>query len=374
MKIGILGTRGIPNYYGGFEYFAERLAAGLASRGHQLSVYNSHNHPCQDQSWNGTRIIHCYNPEDWLGTAGQFIYDLNCFLDARHRDFDILLQLGYTSNAIWHRFWPKQSMHVINMDGLEWKRNKYNSLTRRFLLYAEQLAVEKAGVLVADSPVIRDYLKKKYWKRSHFIPYGADMIGDADPRMLVSLQLTPGSYYLLMARMEPENNIEMVIKGFLASSVHYPLVIIGNTATSHGRYLLKKYSTDSIKFSGPVYEPAVVNSLLFYSHSYFHGHSVGGTNPSLLQAMAAGCTIAAHENDFNFSVLGNDGFYFSKPSDITSFLNHPPPPDIISSRRIENHHKLTQEYSWEHIIDQYENLFTSSLCSRAPRLLSQPVL
>ena len=107
LKIGILGTRGIPNNYGGFEQFAEYLSLGLVQRGHDVYVYNSAKHPYQRKEWNDVQIIHCKDAESKLGTAGQFLYDLNCINDARRRHFDVLLHLGYTSDSIWHWRWPK---------------------------------------------------------------------------------------------------------------------------------------------------------------------------------------------------------------------------------------------------------------------------
>ncbi len=159
MKIGILGTRGIPNAYGGFEQFAQYLALGLFRKGYEVYVYNSSEHPYRDKEWNGIHIIHCRDWEKSIGTAGQFIYDYNCFKDAAGRNFDILLQLGYTSNSIWHRRWPRKAVNVINMDGLEWKRSKYNKLTRNFLRLAERWAVKHGDILVADSIGIRDYIE-----------------------------------------------------------------------------------------------------------------------------------------------------------------------------------------------------------------------
>ena len=133
LKIGILGTRGIPNHYGGFEQFAEYLSLGLVQRGHDVYVYNSANHPYQNAEWNDVQIIHCKDPESKLGTFGQFFYDLNCINDARKRNFDILLHLGYTSDSVWHRRWPKNTINMMNMDGLEWMRSKYNKPTKWFL-------------------------------------------------------------------------------------------------------------------------------------------------------------------------------------------------------------------------------------------------
>ena len=125
IKIGILGTRGIPNAYGGFEQFAQYLAAGLVKMGHSVTVYNSSTHPFRESNWEGVEIVHCYDPENKIGTAGQFVYDYNCIRDAAKRNFDILLQLGYTSSSVWHRYWPKNAVNIVNMDGLEWKRTKY---------------------------------------------------------------------------------------------------------------------------------------------------------------------------------------------------------------------------------------------------------
>ena len=175
MKIGIIGTRGIPNYYGGFEQFAEYLSVDLVKAGHEVFVYNSHSHPFQESNWNGVNIIHCNDPEDKMGTAGQFIYDLNCILDSRKRKFDIILQLGYTSSSIWGWLLPSKSIIVTNMDGLEWKRSKYSKPVQKFLQFAEYLGVKFSDHLIADSVGIQSYLKEKYKKDSVYIPYGANV-------------------------------------------------------------------------------------------------------------------------------------------------------------------------------------------------------
>lgn len=124
MKIGIPGSRGIPNNYGGYEQFAVSLSTGLVQRGHDVTVYNSDQHPYKEKEWNGVTIVHCKNWEHKMGTAGQFLYDRNCIHDARKRNFDILLHLGYTSDSVWYRHWPKNMVNIVNMDDLEWKRSK----------------------------------------------------------------------------------------------------------------------------------------------------------------------------------------------------------------------------------------------------------
>src|ERR1044071_7073691 len=141
MKIGIMGTRGIPNNYGGFEQLAEYLSAGLAQKGHEVYVYNPHYHPYKESSWGKVNIIHCIDRQRSIGTVAQFFYDLACIKDARKRKYDILLHLGYTSDSIWWKKWPKQSVNIVNMDGMEWSREKYNRITRKFLKRAERLAI-----------------------------------------------------------------------------------------------------------------------------------------------------------------------------------------------------------------------------------------
>jgi len=130
MKIGILGSRGIPNHYGGFEQFAGHLSTGLVKQGAEVWVYCSHDHPYTGESWNGVHLIHCYDPERSIGALGQFVYDFNCIRDSRKRDFDIILQLGYTSSSVWHRLLPEKPVVITNMDGLEWKRSKYSRAGR----------------------------------------------------------------------------------------------------------------------------------------------------------------------------------------------------------------------------------------------------
>ena len=225
LKIAILGTRGIPNYYGGYEQVASYLAPGLVEKGHQVTVYNSHNHPYSDDSWNGVEIVHCTDPEKKIGTAGQFIYDWNCIRHARKCNYDVILALGYTSSSVWGRLYPKQSQLISNMDGLEWKRTKYSPPVRRFLRYAERLAIKYSGYYIADSIIIRNYLYEKYGVNAQYIPYGADIPPVPGVDVLEPLELAAKPYYLLIARMEPENNIEMILDGYCLSGSLHPLLL-----------------------------------------------------------------------------------------------------------------------------------------------------
>jgi len=344
MRIGILGTRGIPNRYGGFEQCAEYLAVGLVKKGHEVFVYNSHNHEFQGDTWKGAHIVHCNDPEHKMGTAGQFFYDLNCIRDARSRKFDIVLQLGYTSSSIWYWYWPKHAVNIVNMDGLEWKRSKYSKKVQWFLRHAEKWAAKKGDLLIADSLAIQQRLKAVYNRDSVFIPYGAELFSTPGESELKKYMLKPFGYNLLIARMEPENNIETIIRGSIKSGDEKPLVIVSKTGNQFGQYLKTQFAQyDKIRFVDDSYNKSFIDNLRHYSYLYFHGHSVGGTNPSLLEAMACNALIAAHDNVFNKTVLGNDAFYFKNETDIAKIIDEVRDKRDFSQMTARNCHKIVEQ-------------------------------
>jgi glycosyltransferase involved in cell wall biosynthesis len=356
MRIAILGTRGIPNHYGGFEQCAEYLALGFVKMGFQVVVYNSHDHPYKESSWEGVEISHRYDPEFKWGTAGQFIYDLNCIMDLRRRDVDVVLQLGYTSSSIWGWLLPRKRMVVTtNMDGLEWKRSKYSNLVRKFLLYAERLAVKYSDHLIADSIGIRDYLKEKYSKTSLFIPYGANLFQNPNQSILQEYQLLPYQYNMLIARLEPENSIEVILDGVALSNNKQTFLVIGGHQTKYGEYLKAKFSKhENIRFIGGIYDINKLNNLRYYSNVYFHGHTVGGTNPSLLEAMASNSLICANDNPFNGYILGADALYFLTAQDVANHIIKIDKTDPSIDRFLKNNRqKIKDIYSWDKIINDY---------------------
>ncbi len=366
LRIGILGCRGIPNHYGGFEQFAEYLSVALVERGHQVWVYNSSLHPYREKEWKGVRLIHQYDPEHKLGSFGQFVYDFNCLLDARKRNFDLLLQLGYTSSVVFHRLWPSNCHNIIHMDGLEWKRTKYSPLIRRFLLKMERWAATFGDSLIADSIVIQEYLSVRYDQRSKFIPYGAISEFPVDVKFLEEYALKPHQYFLVISRFVPENNLEMIIKGYLESGHSGPLVLVGSLDTSFGRQLKQRYQhASNLLFLGGIFDLAILNSLRHFAKLYFHGHSVGGTNPSLLEAMACRVVIGAHDNPFNRAVLGEEAFYFHSAKDIHLAIREEQWAPAKDQWINTNYKKIQNEYNWEVIVDQYEAHFSSILKDRS---------
>lgn len=361
LKIGILGTRGIPNRYGGFEQCAEYLAVGLVERGHKVWVYNSHDHDYQQSEWNGVNIVHCYDPEQKIGTAGQFIYDLNCIRDARKRKFDVLLQLGYTSNSIWYKVWPKNCKNVVNMDGLEWKRSKYSRKVQNFLKHAEKWAALHGDVLIADSPGIQSYLKEEYNKDAHFIAYGSNLFSNPDEKIIAPYNVTTGNYSMLMARMEPENNIEMILEAHVQSGTDKQMLVIGKTENEFGQKMVQQYAgKPGIQFLGGIYDINIIDNLRYFSHLYFHGHSVGGTNPSLLEAMGSNSLIAANDNPFNKGVLGPDAFYFANVQQLVDIIQKVKNKEDYSSYMDNNHKKIRDLYNWPRIVAEYERVLVAA--------------
>jgi glycosyltransferase involved in cell wall biosynthesis len=361
LKIGIIGIRGIPNRHGGFEQFTELVAPALVKLGHTVYVYNSSLHPYQEASWNGVHIIKKFDPEDKIGTAGQFIYDFNCIRDSRKQKFDIILQLGYTSSSVWSFLYPKYSVLVTNMDGLEWKRSKYTKRVQQFLKRAERWAVVSSQHLIADSKGIQKYLSEKYNRSSSYIAYGANMFRNPSADILRQFDLLPFSYNLVIARMEPENNIETIIKGHIQSETLKKLVIIGDYKNKFGTYLKNQYRDENIQFRGASYDSTLLNNLRYYSQLYFHGHSVGGTNPSLLEAMASNALIVAHDNIFNRGVLEDDAFYFSSSDEIAGLLKQTINKKDFQNFLQSNCSRIERNYSWDHITNQLESLFIKLL-------------
>ncbi len=236
MKVAILGTRGIPNNYGGFEQLAEYLSVALVERGHDVFVYNSSLHPYTENQYLGVNIITCKDPEDKLGTFGQFIYDFHCIRDSRKRGFDAIIQLGYTSSAIWWFLLPAKSTIFTNMDGLEWKRSKYSKPVKAFLKLSEWIAVKSSNYLIADSYAIKNYLQQTHKADSSFIPYGAKVFYEPNVNEIAPYHVEAKSYYLAIARFERENSLECIIEGYLISNSKHPLLLIGSLKNKFAQY------------------------------------------------------------------------------------------------------------------------------------------
>lgn len=363
MKIAILGTKGIPNNYGGYEQFAEYISEMLVERGHSVTVYNPSFHPFEGTHLNGVAIIRKFSPERLLGGAANFIYDFLCLRDALTRDFDIIYEAGYHSVAISLKLLGvkkrKTPVVITNMDGLEYKRSKWSSFTQRLIKVFERIAVKETHFMISDNLGIKEYYLSAFGKDSFFLPYGADLVEDFNDRYLELYSLRRFDYCMLVARMEPENNIETILDGYLLSSVKKTFIVVGNYKTTYGKFLRKKYECNLIHFIGSIYNKDILDSIRHFSLAYFHGHSVGGTNPSLLEAMACEPFIIGHDNAFNRSVLFDSAIYFRNNIDVKEAL------DKITALREthllsfveENLKRIKTQYNWDTIVTQHEDLF-----------------
>lgn len=363
MKIAILGTKGIPNNYGGFEQFAEYLSKGLVKKGHDVTVYNPHFHQYRETHFEGVTVKRVYSPEKYLGSAANFLYDYLCLKDALSEKYDIVYEAGYHSVALAYLLLGikkrKRPIIVTNMDGLEWMRSKWSFMTKKLIKRLEKTAVNNSHFLISDNIGIQKYYEDSFRKESFFLPYGADIVENFDRQYLEAYSLRPSKYHLLIARLEPENNLEMIFDGYLQSNPQHPICVVGNTSSRYGQYLTKKYDNLSIRFLGAIYNKPALDSLRHFSEIYFHGHSVGGTNPSLLEAMACQCFILAHENPFNKSVLGENAVYFHSSEDLKAVLQDE---KLLRRGHWEifaraNTAKIKNVYNWDFVVDQHEDLF-----------------
>jgi len=319
MKLALVSVRGIPNHYGGLEEFAENVSVRLVQRGHEVIVYSPSFHPYTGSEFKGVKIVRKWSPEKQIGAAANFIYDYLSLRDSLIKDCDAVLVCGYAAAAIWYYVLPiKKTLLITNIDGLEWKRAKWSRTVQKLFLWFESIALRKSDVIIADNPGIADYLLENFQLPSVGIAYGADIVINPDESILSKFGLKKYDYNVIIGRLEPENNIEVILDGVAKSESKQAMHIFANDNTRYGRYLKDKYKEmgDKIIFHGWTSGQHVLGNLRYFANLYFHGHSVGGTNPSLLEAMAGRAFIVAHNNPFNKYVLGEDALYFYTADDI----------------------------------------------------------
>ncbi|MBH0116824.1 DUF1972 domain-containing protein [Salinibacterium sp. NG253] len=361
--VRLLGTHGIPAAYGGFETAAENVAIFLRDHGWRPVVY------CQvpgtgaitTDLWHGIeRVLIPEQREGWLGTAR---FDLTSIRHAiRHRD--ICLTFGYNTAVFNILQRLKRIPNVINMDGIEWSRSRWGKGRQAILWINERIACWVGNRLIADHPVIETYLATRA-RRSKLvtITYGAHAVEAADTLPVTSRGLTPGRYLTLICRPIPENTILELVTAFSRERRDHQLAIFGTYDDSdpYAR-AVREAASDEVLFVGPIYEPDEVSSLRFHSLGYLHGHTVGGTNPSLVEAMAAGNAVIAHDNPYNRWVAGDGALYFSGVDDaaahITTLLAAP---DRRASLAAASRARHAAEFTWERVAGQYAELLAEQL-------------
>jgi len=360
MKIAITGTRGIPNRYGGFEQFAQKLSIGLAAKGHDVWVYNTKSHLYREPEYRGVRIVSKPSPEGLMGSSANYLYDFTCLRDAIHRGADIILECGFASAAPCYPLLNlKKSRLITQMDGMEWKRAKWGKQIRSIIRKSIVKTIRYSDAMVCDHPEILKFYAMNYGLQPVYIPYGAEIMGAGDKAVLEAFKLEAGHYYLVIARLEPENNIRNILLGYLAAKLDEPLIVVGDHGGKYGRQVMREFrDRQQIIFAGGIYHEESLDNLRYYSKALIQGHSVGGTNPSLLEAMAAGAWIIAHDNPFNRYILEEDSLYFKTRDKLTVLLREIENSLPSSSEMIRNNQeKIRKDYQWEDIIKRYEDLF-----------------
>lgn len=366
LTLAILGTRGIPAKYGGFETFAEQLAIRLVKRGFHVTVYAEAEQADLPDTWiQGVRVRYICRPR-W-GAASVVGFDCRCLADA-HGKFHIVYMLGYgaawacwVSRLLGQRVW-------LNVDGLEWARNKWGGLARAYLRSMEWVSSWAPTRIIADAQAIADHFQTRFPKSvpCSFIAYGADEVGPGlhDAELLKTWGLMPKGYALVVARPEPENHVLEIIRGYRQSDRVEPLVVVGDVqpVTKYQAQLLAERS-DRVKFLGGVYDATLLNCLRVNAACYLHGHSVGGTNPSLLEALACGNLTIAHDNPFNREVARDAAWYFSSLPQLASCLSQVM--GMSEAARITAQKRSRQvicdHYTWDGIADAYAHLIRAEL-------------
>ncbi|RZK25545.1 MAG: DUF1972 domain-containing protein [Flavobacterium sp.] len=356
MNIAILGTRGIPNKYGGYERLAELLAIGLAKRGHKITVYNAHNHPYQQSVWKNIDIIHVEDTEFRLGSLGRFIYNYDCVKNLREKNFDIILQLDYTTLSLFGFLFPKDVPVVTLVDAMSGKLVKHSKLMQQYLPIAEKLAVKRSNLIITDTQTVKNQIQKKYNKEAVYIPFGAEKIERFDKDFLNDYQLKPFEFNMLNAEITPENKLEVILDGVVQADIKTQFLVVGNHSSHYAYHLREKYKNiKNISFLGAIYDNGKLNSLRHYSNICFQSNFSYSANLFLLNAMAAGALIVANENLVNKELLGDDAFYFNDSFDVAKHLiklkKGMPEVDAIISNNL---HKVATQFNWNRVIDEYE--------------------
>jgi len=356
LRVAFIGTRGVPARYGGFETAAEEIGSRLVSLGYDVLVYSRDE--AAPASHNGMRVV--YLPTLRTKFTDTLIHGAlsACHAIINRPDVAIVFNVANAPAAALLRL--SRIPHAVHVDGLEWKRAKWSGLGRLFFLVCERITVWTAQAVIADSRAIEAYYQRRYGRDTTYIAYGAPRPMAVALARLAEHFLAPGEYHLVVARFEPENNLVPIIQGFVGSSARLPLVVVGGGPYS------KRYTADvhaaaandpRVKFLGSVWDQEMLDALYAGSCSYLHGHSVGGTNPSLLRAAGLGAPCVAFDVPFNREVLGDMAWFFSKPSDLTCCVDEiERDPQDTRQRALITQVRVHANYDWQEVVSRYRLL------------------
>lgn len=354
----MVGTRGVPAAYGGFETAIEEVGRRLADRGHDVVVYTRGSEH-REKEYLGMRVVHLpavpVKQVETLSHTG---------LSALHLLFHRRPDATFVFNAANSPFLPllrlRRAPVALHMDGLEWRRSKWGPRGKAYYRWAEQFGVRTGDALIADAPGISDYYRHQFDVPTELIRYGAPILDEPSTDRLTEMDLTPDGFHLVVARFEPENHVLEIVRGYRASSARLPLVVVGSAPYSAG-YIQEirdaAAGDERIRLVGGVYDQDLLDALYAHAATYLHGHSVGGTNPSLLRAMGARTAVIGFEVPFNREVLDGNGWFFADADDVAT---HVEAAEADPATR-EAHAAAVQEiartrFRWDDVADEYESL------------------
>lgn len=359
MRVNIMGTRGIPASHGGFETFVARLAPYLRDKGHDVLVY------CQEEDaskpgrrtdmWNGIQRTHFLPKRE--GSGGTMEFDYETVKDVL-KEPGVDLVLGYNT-AVFNLLQLVRGRKIaFNMDGIEWKRAKWGIAPKIWFYINEVVAANMCKFAICDHPEIANHVRKRCFKEPVVIPYGADTITSAPEEPVRQLGLEPGNYFTSIARIEPENSILELVQAFGRLETDAKCVILGRLYDDVPYHqAVKAAASDNVIFPGAIYDADTVSALRYHARAYLHGHQVGGTNPSLVEALGAGNAVLAHDNHFNRWTAGDGQFYFSNVDEASAEMQRIlDQDDAVSQAQSLARARHAEEFTWEKILTAYEDI------------------
>jgi glycosyltransferase involved in cell wall biosynthesis len=363
MKIAIIGTNGLPGRYGGWDQLLNHLTLNLKDEFSFVVYTSSYNAVKGLKEYNGAKIR--IIPLKANGIQSIFYDAISMFHAIFY--YDKLLILG-TSGCIFlpliKLFKTKKQTIILNPDGQEWKRGKWNKFAKWFLALSEKFGVKYSNVVISDNKKIQDYLIQKYKRDSILIEYGGDNAKyvPISEETCQKYGIKPNQYAFKVCRIEPENNIDMILEAFKETEMTF--ILVGNwNFSKYGQYTRKKYSMyKNLRLLDPIYEQTVLDELRGNCGIYIHGHSVGGTNPSLVEAMNLGLCCIAYNVEYNIETTENKAIYFSNSLEIKKIINNFQNNEInFASYKTMMKDIATKRYKWKIITDKYLSIFNEQL-------------
>lgn len=364
----MIGTRGVPPRYGGFETAVAEIGTRLVRQGHDVMVYcRRTGDAAPPEEFNGMRLVTLpaareRHLETLSHTAASVIHQV-----VKERS-DVAMMFNAANSLFLPALKAVGIPVAVNVDGLEWKRSKWGPVGRRYYQAAEKLAARWADAVISDAREIQRHYRDCHGVDSVFIPYGANVLELGDDR-LAELGLRSRQYHLVVARLEPENNVEMIVAGYRASGVERPLVVVGGCPYENDvqRRLRGEMDADpKVRAVGSVWDQELLDQLYANALTYVHGHSAGGTNPSLLRAMGAGASVLAYDSVFNREVLGDEAEFFPNAVSLAASLIEAEKSTeldlALTAKKMKQ--RIVDHYDWDDVADRYADL--------AYRLTGQP--